>query len=147
MPDTDNKLQDLKKALDETLTFLNNPAVTTALGQIPDSIKKPVLDGLKQVLEVIKKALDELKKNLSAVTTVKDLLKDFDKQSCILHHRHPSGACHSGARPPLYCADVMSQASRSLSHAGAIFGLSIGWPFLNTATFPKGARRSLLSNT
>lgn len=75
MPDTDNKLQELKKALDEVLTFLNNPAVTTALGQIPDSIKKPVLDGLKQVLDVIKKALDELKQNLGAVTTVKDLLK------------------------------------------------------------------------
>ncbi len=75
MAETDNKLQDLKKALDEVLTFLNNPAVVTALGQIPASIKKPVLDGLKQVLDVIKKALDELKKNLSAVTTVKDLLK------------------------------------------------------------------------
>jgi len=75
MPDTDNKLVELKKALDEVLTFLNNPAVTTALGQIPDSIKKPVLDGLKQVLDVIKKALDELKSNLGAVTTVKDLLK------------------------------------------------------------------------
>jgi chemotaxis regulatin CheY-phosphate phosphatase CheZ len=75
MPDTDNKLAELKKALQEVLTFLNNQAVTTALGQIPDSIKKPVLEGLKKVLDVIKKALDELKKNLSAVTTVKDLLK------------------------------------------------------------------------
>jgi small-conductance mechanosensitive channel len=75
MPDTDNKLQELKKALDEVLTFLSNPAVTTALGQIPDSIKKPILDGLKQVLDVIKKALDELKQNLGAVTNVKDLLK------------------------------------------------------------------------
>jgi len=75
MADTDNKLKELKTALDQVLTFLKNPAVVTALGQIPDSIKKPVLDGLKKVLDVIKKALDELKKNLSAVTTVKDLLK------------------------------------------------------------------------
>jgi uncharacterized phage infection (PIP) family protein YhgE len=71
----DNKLQELKQALQQVLTFLNNPAVVTALGQIPASIKTPVFDGLKQVLDVIKKALDELKGSLSAVTTVKDLLK------------------------------------------------------------------------
>lgn len=75
MADTDNKLQELKQALQQVSTFLDNPAVRTALGQIPASIKKPVFDGLKQVLDVIKKALDELKGSLSAVTTVKDLLK------------------------------------------------------------------------
>lgn len=75
MADTDNKLQELKQALQQVLDFLNKPAVSGALGQIPASIKKPVLDGLKTVLGVIQKALDELKKNLSAVTTVKDLLK------------------------------------------------------------------------
>lgn len=75
MPGTDNKLKELDKALDEILTLLGNPAVTTALGQIPASIKNPVLEGLKKVLGVIKKGLDELKNNLSAVTTVKDLLK------------------------------------------------------------------------
>lgn len=75
MPDSDNKLQELKQALQQVSTFLDNPAVRTALGQIPASIKTPVFDGLKQVLDVIKKALDELKGSLSAVTTVKDLLK------------------------------------------------------------------------
>jgi hypothetical protein len=75
MADTDNKLQELKQALTSVKTFLDNPAVVTAIGQIPASIKKPVFDGLKQVLDVIKKALDELKGSLAAVTTVKDLLK------------------------------------------------------------------------
>jgi hypothetical protein len=75
MADTDNKIQDLKKALQEVSDFLDKAEVRTALGQIPASIKKPVLDGLKTVLGVIQKALDELKKNLNAVTTVKDLLK------------------------------------------------------------------------
>jgi hypothetical protein len=71
----DNKLQELKQALQQVSTFLDTPAVVTALGQIPGTIKDPVFDGLKQVLDVIKKALDELKGSLSAVTTVKDLLK------------------------------------------------------------------------
>lgn len=73
--DTDNKLQELKKALQQVSTFLDNPAVRTALGQLPASIKNPVFEGLKKVLDVIKKALDELKGSLGAVTTVKDLLK------------------------------------------------------------------------
>lgn len=75
MADTDNKLQELKEALQQVSAFLDKPEVRTALGQIPASIKTPVLDGLKTVLGVIQKALDELKKNLGAVTTVKDLLK------------------------------------------------------------------------
>jgi phage-related protein len=75
MADTDNKLQQLKEALQQVSTFLDKTEVRTALNAIPDSIKKPVLDGLKTVLGVIQKALDELKKNLGAVTTVHDLLK------------------------------------------------------------------------
>jgi uncharacterized phage infection (PIP) family protein YhgE len=75
MAETDNKLRELKTALEQVSTFLDNPAVGTALGQIPASIKTPVFDGLKQVLDVIKQALDELKGSLAAVTTVQDLLK------------------------------------------------------------------------
>jgi uncharacterized phage infection (PIP) family protein YhgE len=75
MPETDNKLQELKQALQQVSTFLDNPAVGTALGQIPASIKDPVFDGLQQVLNVIKTALDELKGSLAAVTTVQDLLR------------------------------------------------------------------------
>lgn len=78
MADTQNTLQQLKQALQEVSTFLDKPEVRTALGQIPASIKTPVLDGLKTVLNVIQKALTELKANLGAVTTVKDLLKVLD---------------------------------------------------------------------
>ena len=75
MADTQNTLQQLKEALQQVSTFLDKPEVRTALGQIPASIKTPVLDGLKTVLNVIQKALNELKANLNAVTTVQDLLK------------------------------------------------------------------------
>lgn len=75
MADTDNTLQQLKEALNSVKNFLNDPAVGTALGQIPDSIKDPVMEGLRTVLGVIRTALDELKNNLSAVTTVQGLLK------------------------------------------------------------------------
>ncbi len=75
MADTQNTLQQLKTALQQVSTFLDNPTVRTALGQIPASIKTPVMDGLKQVLGVIQTALNELKANLNAVTTVQDLLK------------------------------------------------------------------------
>ena len=75
MADTDNTLQQLKTALQEVSAFLDKPEVRTALGQIPASIKDPVMDGLRTVLGVIQTALNELKNNLSAVTTVQDLLK------------------------------------------------------------------------
>jgi phage-related protein len=75
MADTDNKLQQLKEALEQVSTFLDKPEVRTALNAIPASIKTPVLEGLKTVLGVIQKALEELKANLGAVTTVHDLLK------------------------------------------------------------------------
>lgn len=75
MADTDDKIAALKEALDKTSEFLDKPEVRTALGQIPASIKDPVFEGLRTVLNVIKTALDELKQNLGAVTTVQDLLK------------------------------------------------------------------------
>ena len=75
MADTDDKIKALKEALDKTSEFLDKPEVRTALGQIPGSIKDPVFEGLRTVLNVIKTALDELKANLGAVTTVQDLLK------------------------------------------------------------------------
>lgn len=75
MADTQNTLVQLKTALEQVRDFLKTPAVSEALGKIPASIKKPVTDGLKEVLKVIQKALNELKDNLGSVTTVKDLLK------------------------------------------------------------------------
>ena len=70
-----NTLDQVKTAMQAISDFLDKPEVRTALGQIPDAIKKPVLDGLKTILDVVQKALDELNKNLGAVTTIQDLLK------------------------------------------------------------------------
>ena len=67
-------LDQVKTALQSVSDFLDKAEVRAALGQIPDSIKKPVLDGLKTILGVIQKALDELTKNLGAVSTIQDLL-------------------------------------------------------------------------
>lgn len=75
MADTQNTLTQLKTALQEVSTFLDKPEVRTALGQIPASIKNPIMEGLRTVLGVIDTALKELKANLGAVTTVQDLLK------------------------------------------------------------------------
>jgi hypothetical protein len=71
----DNVLADLKKALQDLSALLDNPAVKTAIGAIPDSIMNPVIGGLKTVLNVIKDALNELKTSLGSVTTLGDLLK------------------------------------------------------------------------
>jgi hypothetical protein len=75
MADTQNTLQQLKTALQDVSTFLDKPEVRTALGQIPATIKNPIMEGLRTVLGVIQTALNELKANLGAVTTVQDLLK------------------------------------------------------------------------
>jgi cysteinyl-tRNA synthetase len=69
-----NTLDQVKAALQSISDFLDKAEVRAALGQIPDTIKKPVLDGLKTILNVIQKALDELNKNLGAVTTIHQLL-------------------------------------------------------------------------
>ena len=71
----DNTLQKLKDALQELSTLLDNAAVRTAIGAIPDSIMNPVIEGLKTVLNVIKDALNELKSSLGSVTQLGDLLK------------------------------------------------------------------------
>lgn len=70
----DNVLAELKQALQELSTLLDNPAVRTAIGAIPDSIMNPVIDGLKTVLNVIRDALNELKNSLGSVTALGDLL-------------------------------------------------------------------------
>jgi phage-related protein len=70
----ENTLQKLKEALQQLSTLLDNAAVRTAIGAIPDSIMNPVIEGLKTVLNVIKDALDELKNSLASVTSLGDLL-------------------------------------------------------------------------
>lgn len=69
-----NTLDQVKTAIQAISDFLDKPEVRAALGQIPSTIKQPVLDGLKTILGVVQKALDELKQNLGAVTTIHDLL-------------------------------------------------------------------------
>jgi phage-related protein len=77
MPDNtaENTLDQLKESLQELSTLLDNPAVKTAIGAVPDSIMNPVIDGLKTILNVIKDALNELKNSLGSVTQLGDLLK------------------------------------------------------------------------
>lgn len=70
----DNVLEDLKKALQDLSSLLDQDAVKTAIGAIPDSIMAPVIEGLKTILNVIKDALNELKESLDSVVNLDELL-------------------------------------------------------------------------
>jgi hypothetical protein len=70
----DNVLDELKQALQQLSTLLDNTAVKTAIGLIPDSIMGPVIEGLKTILGVVKDALDELKASLDSVVNIEELL-------------------------------------------------------------------------
>lgn len=70
----DNVLEDLKKALQDLSSLLDQDAVKTAIGAIPDSIMAPVIEGLKTILDVIKDALNELKESLDSVVNLDELL-------------------------------------------------------------------------
>jgi hypothetical protein len=70
----DNVLEDLKDALQDLSTLLDNDAVKTAISAIPDSIMGPVIDGLNTILNVIKDALNELKDSLDSVVNLDELL-------------------------------------------------------------------------
>lgn len=74
----ENVLDNLKGALQELSTLLDNPAIKTAIQAVPDSIMGPVVDGLQTVLNVIKDALEELKSSLGSVTALEDLLKTIN---------------------------------------------------------------------
>lgn len=76
MPETTpgNTLEQLKQSLQELSTLLDNAAVRTAIGAVPDAIMNPVIEGLKTILNVIKDALNELKNSLGSVTQLSDLL-------------------------------------------------------------------------
>jgi phage-related protein len=69
-----NVLDQLKSALQELSTLLDQPAVRTAIGLIPDAIMAPVIEGLKTILGVVKDALDELKSSLDSVVDINQLL-------------------------------------------------------------------------
>lgn len=74
----ENVLEQLKEALQELSTLLDNLAIKTAIDAIPDSIMGPVIEGLKTILNVIKDALDELKASLDSVGTIGELLSTIN---------------------------------------------------------------------
>jgi phage-related protein len=70
----DNVLDDLKEALQDLSTLLDNDAVKTAISAIPDRFMVPIIDGLNTILNVIKDALNELKESLDSVVDLEELL-------------------------------------------------------------------------
>jgi ABC-type transporter Mla subunit MlaD len=70
----ENVLEQLEEALGKLNTLLDDTAVKTALGAIPDAMMNPVIEGLKQVLGVIQDALDELKENLPGIGDLQEFL-------------------------------------------------------------------------
>lgn len=70
---TDNTLEKIKSALDKLSTTLDSSAVQTALGLIPDTLKDPIVNGLKQVLEVVKTTLNDLKDKVASIVDLGEL--------------------------------------------------------------------------
>ena len=69
-----NVLDQLRDALNQLSTLLDQQPVKTAIGLIPHSIMGPVIDGLKTILRVVKDGLDQLKQSLDSVGSIGDLL-------------------------------------------------------------------------
>ncbi|MDB9527117.1 hypothetical protein PN498_14035 [Oscillatoria sp. CS-180] len=69
----DNTLEKLNSALDKLSDTLDTEAVKTALGLIPDTLKSPIIEGLKQVLEVVKTTLNDLKDKVASIVNLEDL--------------------------------------------------------------------------
>jgi hypothetical protein len=69
-----NVLDQLRDALRQLSTLLDQQPVRTAIGLIPDAIMGPVIEGLRTILGVIRESLDELKNSLGSVGNIGDLL-------------------------------------------------------------------------
>ncbi len=69
----DNALDKLNSALDDLSKILDEPAVKTALGAIPASVKTPIVEGLQKVLEVVKTTLKELEDKIASVVNLDKL--------------------------------------------------------------------------
>jgi hypothetical protein len=69
----DNALDKLNSALDDLSKILDEPAVKTALGAIPASVKTPIVEGLQKVLEVVKTTLKELQDKIASVVNLDKL--------------------------------------------------------------------------
>jgi hypothetical protein len=70
----DNVLDQLRDSLQQLSNLLDQSAIRTAIGLIPDSIMGPVIEGLKTILNVVRDALDELKSSLDSVANIEQLL-------------------------------------------------------------------------
>src|SRR6266850_1616068 len=70
----DNVLNQLRDALQQLSNLLDQSAIKTAIGLIPDSIMGPVIEGLKTILNVVRDALNELKSSLDSVVNIEQLL-------------------------------------------------------------------------
>ena len=69
----ENTFAKLKDALNKLSDLLDNAAIRTALGAIPASMKTPLVEGLKQVLNVVKNTVNELKQKLSSLVNLSEL--------------------------------------------------------------------------
>jgi len=69
----DNALDKLDSALTDLSKILDDPAVKTALGAIPASVKTPIVEGLQKVLDVVKKTLKELEDKIASVVNLDKL--------------------------------------------------------------------------
>jgi hypothetical protein len=70
----DNVLEQLRDSLQQLSNLLDQSAIRTAIGLIPDSIMGPVIEGLKTILNVVRDALNELKSSLDSVVSIEQLL-------------------------------------------------------------------------
>jgi phage-related protein len=75
----ENTLEKLKSALQELSGILDDSTVKTALGAIPASIKTPIVEGLKTVLNVVKNTLKELKDKINSVVNLQKLFATTTK--------------------------------------------------------------------
>lgn len=66
----ENVLDKLKSALESLSGLLDEQTIKDAIGLIPATLKDPVIDGLKTVLDVITNSLNELKGQLDSIVNL-----------------------------------------------------------------------------
>jgi hypothetical protein len=79
MPGVENVIENVKNALNELSSLLDDEDVKSALGQLPGTFKTPIIEGLKTVLGVLQDGLRELKDAVPDVETIEQLLGVVDK--------------------------------------------------------------------
>lgn len=79
MPGVENVIENVKNALDELSSLLDDGDVKGALGRLPGTFKTPIIEGLKTVLRVLQDGLRELNDAVPDVETIEQLLGVVDK--------------------------------------------------------------------